>query len=401
MQKKLIIFIFILFIVIPGGILYAKSSTIEDLNNQAEAAQKEYEEKQKELDAKQMEYDDVEAEFSQVSADNKKLVSEVVETENNIAQKEVEINDLQNNKIPKMEEQAGLSLLILQENKNSKFLLESVYNSFKDNDESVIETINNSKNLFIGLKDSLLNLVDLLDKVKEEEENLKNKKLELEAQQKEQEAQESYLAGLKRKLSNIIADVEKDIADAKDIAEYNKNLADLAAQNGCGPTDVIGVDCATESVPSSTGFIKPMPSGYITQEYSQSACWNPGYVGCRHAGIDVGGNAEGTAVYPVASGQVLYSGYMSDGGGNSVMILHVVDGKNYVSRYCHLQYTSVSVGQTVTTTTQIGGIGHTGNVTAKHLHLEMQQGSRYVWANTQNPRNFINFPSIGVRWSNR
>ncbi len=399
MKKKLFIIMSIIVLSMPVVGIYAK--TVEELNKEASQAEQDYNNKKKELESKQLEYDEIEAEFAQVSSDNKKLQSDIQETKNNINQKKAEIADLQENKIPDMQEKAGLSLKILQDNINSKFLLEASYNAVVNNGQSVIEAVTNSKNLFDGIKKSLVELIDLLDKVKEEEKELEQKQLELEAQEKELSAQEDYLSSLKVKLQEVIAEVEKGMEDAKDIAEYNKNLAELAEANGCGPNDVIGVDCAQESFPSSNGFVRPLPYGYVTQEFSYNACWNGGYVNCTHAGIDIGGNAEGTAVYPVASGKVLYSGYMSDGGGNSVMILHAVNGQNYVSRYAHLQYTSVNVGQTVTVGTPIGGIGKTGNVTAKHLHLEMEPGSQYIWANTQNPRNFINFPPLGVSWSNR
>ncbi len=399
MKKKLFLIMSIIVLSMPVVGIYAK--TVEQLNKEAAEAEQKYNDKKKELESKQLEYDEIEAEFAQVSADNQKLQSDIQETENNINQKKAEIADIQENQIPDMQEKAGLSLKILQDNANSKFLLEATYNAIANNGQSVIEAVSNSRNLFNGIKKSLQELMDLLDKVKEEEKELEEKQSQLEAQQVELAAQEDYLNSLKGQLQQVIAEVEKGMADAKDIAEYNKNLADLAAANGCGPNDVIGVDCAQESVPSATGFVRPLPYGYVTQEYSTNACWNGGYYNCIHAGIDIGGNAEGTPVYPVASGKVLYSGYMSDGGGNSVMILHAVNGQNYVSRYAHLSYTSVSSGQTVTVGTPIGGIGKTGNVTAKHLHLEMEPGSQYVWANTQNPRNFVNFPALGKPWHNR
>ncbi len=399
MKKKLFLIISILVLSMPVVGIYAK--TVEQLNKEASKAQQKYNDKKKELESKELEYDEIEAEFAQVSEENQKLQTDIQETENNINQKKSEIEDIQKNQIPDMQDKAGLSLEILQDNANSKFLLEATYNAVANNGQSVIEAVSNSKNLFNGIKKNLQELIDLLNKVKTEEKELEGKQTKLEAQQVELSAQEDYLKSLKTQLQQVIAEVEKGMADAKDIAEYNKNLAELAESNGCGPDDVIGVDCAQDSVPSDTGFIKPLPYGYVTQEFSKDACWNSGYYNCTHSGIDIGGNAENTPVYPVASGKVLYSGNLGDGGGNSVMILHAVNGKNYVSRYEHLNYSSVSGGQTVNINTPIGGVGKTGNVTGKHLHLEMEPGTQYVWANAQNPRNFINFPPIGIAWHNR
>ncbi len=169
MRKKLFIIMSIIVLSMPVVGIYAK--TVEELNKEASQAEQDYNNKKKELESKQLEFDEIEAEFAQVSSDNKKLQSDIQETKNNINQKKAEIADLQENKIPDMQEKAGLSLKILQDNINSKFLLEASYNAVVNNGQSVIEAVTNSKNLFDGIKKSLVELIDLLDKVKEEEKN--------------------------------------------------------------------------------------------------------------------------------------------------------------------------------------------------------------------------------------
>ena len=76
-------------------------------------------------------------------------------------------------------------------------------------------------------------------------------------------------------------------------------------------------------------------------------------------------------VYPLYAGEVLR---VSHGGsyGNCVYLRHA-DG--YITLYAHLRTVYVRVGQTVQEDTVLGIEGATGNVTGRHLHLEVHKGS--------------------------
>lgn len=85
-----------------------------------------------------------------------------------------------------------------------------------------------------------------------------------------------------------------------------------------------------------------------------------------HTGVDLA-CAEGTPIYAVMDGCVVYSLY-SASGGNMVRLRHS-DGVETV--YCHMQYTFVRDGEQVTAGQLIGTAGSTGNATGPHLHFSL------------------------------
>lgn len=89
--------------------------------------------------------------------------------------------------------------------------------------------------------------------------------------------------------------------------------------------------------------------------------------GQLHAGADLAAPI-GTPVYSVSSGTVLRAAHTGSCG-NNVWIEHW-DGS--VSRYCHMDYMSVGVGQRVAAGERIGGSGNTGRSYGPHLHFEMR-----------------------------
>ena len=89
--------------------------------------------------------------------------------------------------------------------------------------------------------------------------------------------------------------------------------------------------------------------------------------GRLHAGADLAAPI-GTPVFSVSSGTVIKAAHTGSCG-NNVWIEHW-DGA--VSRYCHLDYMAVGVGQRVSAGEQIGGSGNTGRSYGPHLHFEMR-----------------------------
>ena len=98
-----------------------------------------------------------------------------------------------------------------------------------------------------------------------------------------------------------------------------------------------------------------------------------------HTGLDLA-TAMGTAIYPIASGTVIFAG---DSGsyGNKVIIDH---GNGIQSWYAHCNTINVGVGTTVSTDTCIATVGSTGNSTGPHLHLEIR-----INGNAVNPQNYL------------
>ena len=87
-----------------------------------------------------------------------------------------------------------------------------------------------------------------------------------------------------------------------------------------------------------------------------------------HSGIDLLA-AAGTPVRAAGAGTVTFAGWDAGGYGNLV----VIDHANGVSSwYAHLLRIEVTSGAAVTTTTQVGLVGATGNATGPHLHFELR-----------------------------
>jgi len=101
----------------------------------------------------------------------------------------------------------------------------------------------------------------------------------------------------------------------------------------------------------------------------------------NHQGIDLAG-PEGTPIYATKSGTVTVA-KSSRSAGNYVTINH---GGGFSSIYMHLQYYTVSKGQTVKQGDVIGYMGSTGIVTGTHLHFGIIKDGVYV-----NPANYMYF----------
>ena len=91
--------------------------------------------------------------------------------------------------------------------------------------------------------------------------------------------------------------------------------------------------------------------------------------GRLHAGIDLAA-PMGTTIRAASSGTVLKASNTGSCG-NNVWVKHW-DGT--VTRYCHMDYMSVGVGQRVAAGEKLGGNGNTGRSYGAHLHFEVRPG---------------------------
>ena len=125
-----------------------------------------------------------------------------------------------------------------------------------------------------------------------------------------------------------------------------------------------------------------------------------------HNGVDIGVPMN-TPVYASAAGIVSKivrvknpNKRNSSCGGNMVYVKHRIKGKEYTTVYMHLHSINVKLQDFVTTGSIIGksggGESYDYCTTGPHLHFGVMKGSNYV-----NPRNYVNFPKKGVRWSSR
>ena len=99
-----------------------------------------------------------------------------------------------------------------------------------------------------------------------------------------------------------------------------------------------------------------------------------------HGGMDFSA-PMGTEVYATGDGVVIDVDHSQWGYGIMVTIDH---GFGYVTRYAHLQKTSVRKGQRVKRGQLVGFVGDTGKTTGVHLHYEVRKNDVPV-----NPINFL------------
>lgn len=100
-----------------------------------------------------------------------------------------------------------------------------------------------------------------------------------------------------------------------------------------------------------------------------------------HRGLDITTGANDT-VYSILSGHILDKGVTSTAG-NYVIIVDDNIGSNtygYAVRYLHLAYpVQLPIGASIFSNQAVGVEGSTGQSTAIHLHVEMQDVSRFNW----------------------
>lgn len=278
-----------------------------------------------------------------------------------------------------------------------------------------------------------------LKETKDKKIELKNKQIELDKQQKNLEIEVTKLGKKIETLNEGKLDLATELKSQQEVISLYKSL-------GCKDNDNINSDCGikkleeaskdnntnnhnnnsntsnnnnntnTNNTPqNTTSFIKPLTSGTITSNYGWRFHPTLGY-SRLHSGLDIAKSGQAVPIYPTAAGMVVNIVKRSSCGGNIIYIHHRINGKNYTSVYMHLRNIYVSKGQTVTKNTQIATMGGSSSQeywdtcsTGQHLHFTIANGLYFkeytsydTFLNkTFDPRNVINFPSLGGTFYNR
>lgn len=118
-------------------------------------------------------------------------------------------------------------------------------------------------------------------------------------------------------------------------------------------------------------FIWPTNTKRVTSPYGNRVL--NGVRGFHH-GIDIA-EAGARPIYAAANGVVTRS-YVSSSYGETIFILHTINGQQWETVYAHMRAGSRAflVGQTVKQGQQIGIMGNTGRSFGQHLHFELHRG---------------------------
>lgn len=146
-----------------------------------------------------------------------------------------------------------------------------------------------------------------------------------------------------------------------------------------GPADAIVLDTSEPVLKTTVAIRKPLESIEISQRF-----W------ALHTGIDMRAPI-GTAVWAAMPGTVKEAQNTYGGYGKLVVVAH---DNGFESWYAHLSKIKVSVGQIVTTETQLGEVGSTGRSTGPHLHFEIRENGRIV-----NPAPILGLKNVGPTYT--
>jgi len=108
----------------------------------------------------------------------------------------------------------------------------------------------------------------------------------------------------------------------------------------------------------------------IVDRYS----WVSQWYWSGHRAIDIAA-PYGTRIVPIRTGQVVFAGWRSGGGGYQVYVSH---GNGLYTVYCHMSRVHAWRGEWVRDeSTVIGYVGASGDATGPHTHTEVWHG--YPW----------------------
>ena len=150
---------------------------------------------------------------------------------------------------------------------------------------------------------------------------------------------------------------------------------------------------------------------FINVVFTVTSKWWTYRDGVLHRGLDIATSTGlDEPVYSMLTGKVLDVGYNSSAG-NYIIIYDDNPSSStygYATRYLHLAYRPLYViGASVQVGEQVGLEGNTGASQGRHLHVEMQDISRFNWqwhvSNTQSdyldPTLFMGIDNIeGTQW---
>lgn len=389
MKRKiyyLTLFIFLCNLLMP---IKVSAKTLQDMYNELANLQNEYEANKNKKELTQGQIDKLNSEIDDIT-------KSIEQTRKDIKQAEIDIETSKKKIEDKKVETDGM-IQFLQVSNGGNIYLEYLFDA--ENYTDFIYRYEVVKQLTNYNSDLIDELENLIEELKKKEKELEEKNVKLEKDRK----------SLTEKVSTLTASLSGYMSEGHDIEQ---NLKDLKKQiqmyedKGCERNQDLST--CTVSV-NAYGWSYPLDRGCVTSEYTgfnRRTDWSGG--GGHHA-IDLDCVSEGVNVYPAADGVVKLITNYRDCGGNTVYILHNVNGKLYTTLYMHLLRVAPGLyeNQVVTTRTVIGYVGgystsieHGGTdqcTTGTHLHFGMAEGDTSASkfnSYSFNPREALDFPSL-------
>lgn len=317
---------------------------------------------QKKIDDLNLELEDVYVMIADVSKQIGVQEDKIAVLDADIARLEESINQ--------RDQQIRDRMYVLQSAINSNMYLEFLMGANSIDDffsrmTSIDELTEYDHDLIRGLSEDKA----VVEKTREEAESERQNLAELKSQQ------DALAEKLNSQIQEVTAAMEEQAAQSAEykaeLGQISESIENALANNGGfidGPV-------------SSSGFSRPAQWGIVT-----AANWAyPS--GGLHLGMDIGGRYN-SELYAPCDGVVIYmgTGCQSDGGylgnycgggaGNYLVMLTQMNGTTYAIRYLHMMnnnYIGWSSGSFVAVTRGqiVGYMGHSGNSTGTHVHIEI------------------------------
>ena len=393
-----VVLVLVLFsIILPTS--YAKEKTLNELEAEAKANREAYNKAKNEK--------------ALTEAERDKATAEKAEVENQISSIETQLESISNQMeeiqkdIDAKDEQMKEIMSFVQVTNGESNYLEYIFGATDFTDFiyriSVAEQLGDYNE-------------ELIEEYNKDVEKLGKKQGELNAKQEELNKKQAELTVLEAKLNKEIETLQSGMVSKDQAYKTQIELIQSMKSRGCKGTDTAS-SCqnrlsSSSSLPSVNGTHMPINSGYVTSDYGYRT-----YDNSFHTGIDYSKSVAGDPVYPVADGEVILLNYNRSCGNHIVYVKHNINGHSYITSYWHLSSWSVSVGQKVSYTTQIGkmagrnsGDSCSGGI---HVHLNLFDNAGNKWENNVarggnpnsgriNPRTIVpQTPAKGGRFSGR
>ncbi len=372
----------------------SKATTIAGLKKELEALKQQKTDAQKEKKQTQNQINQNKQAVENARQEQQQIANDVVDAEEKIKKS--------NEDIVKAKEDVDLVLKYYQLSNNQNEYLEYITGASSPTDLIMrVEAVSQLSSYY-------KNKIDDLDKLITENEQLKvdlaDKNTQLDEKIANTSKAISKLNNQLDEINDINEDIDSQIKNQQTLINYYKTI--------CKSETQLLTSCTT--VQASAGWLKPVVKGRINSRWGyRNQVLN---TGTFHNAHDIGGNAEGTAVYAAAAGTVAAITRRSNCGGNMVYIHANVLGKAYTMQYAHLLSIKVKVGDKVNVNTVIGTVGGGSTsykyggydtcTTGTHLHFGISKGyyledyskwSKFI-ANSIEPPGY---PKTGVWWYSR
>lgn len=236
------------------------------------------------------------------------------------------------------------------------------------------------------LEDHLLSLSEERSLLEAQEEAAKQ---ELAAWEEEQRRLEEERIRLEEERLEAIAlqrqeeidrAVREEAAAAEQAAEETEKAEVFTVIDAADSIDI------TNLKEASSSFHRPA-DGRITSPYDKHRMHPVHHTVRAHNGTDFGGEA-GLNIYAAEAGTVFSAGWMN-GFGNTIMLSHNINGKEYTTLYAHLAAMDAAPGDRVERGEVIATMGTTGVSTGIHLHFEVHPGGYAGSSSAVNPAKYL------------